>query len=243
MWGLNMHQARTFREAAPHEGHQVLRRICQEKGPEGWFVWTSNVDGQHQLAGFDAGRVFEVHGQMHRLQCTRGRKCGQPEGLSLREEFEWRSPKEAWVVDGVRLEIPYDSSTYRVSDVGTLPQCGRCGSLARPNIWFCSDKNYVPWDKNSDNSSQYQEWRRRIAEDSNCKVVVIECGGGTVIPSVRCEGEMLLEESEAEGATFTCTLVRINPSDYGVPAAGAVGIPLGAAEGLRRIDEARQRKP
>lgn len=236
MWGLNMHQIKTFRDQLPHEGHQVLKRLCEAKGDAGWFVWTSNVDGQHQLAGFAKDRVYECHGQIHRLQCTRGRKCGRPEGLSLREELEWRSEEEPWVVEQA-VEVPYDSR-YRALNPEALPKCERCGALARPNLWFCSDRNYVPWVKNSDNGARYQSWRRQISNHAGCKVVVIECGGGVVIPSARCEGEMFLEESEEEEANFGCTLIRINPSDFGVPERGAISIPCGAAEALHRLEEA-----
>lgn len=34
------------------------------------FVTTSNVDGQFQKAGFEESRVLEVHGSIHRLQCS-----------------------------------------------------------------------------------------------------------------------------------------------------------------------------
>lgn len=234
-----MHQMKIYRDQPPHEGHQVLLRFCHAKGDDGYFVWTSNVDGQHQYAGFDPERVYECHGQIHRLQCTRGRKCSQPADMSLREQLEWRGPAEPWIVEDNGLDMEYDSE-YRVIDAEAMPRCALCGSLARPNLWYCSDRNYVPWIKNNERSARYQAWRRKIANDANCKVAVIECGAGTVIPSARCEGEMILEESEAEGATFSCTLIRINPTDYGVPQRGAISIPCGAMEGLRRLDEALQ---
>ena len=238
-WGLNVHQMKIYRDAEPHEGFHILRRIWEQKGSENCFVYTSNVDGQTQKAGFDPDRIYECHGQIHRLQCTKGRKCGQPEGLTLFQEIEWNKSengkKPAWMEEGIIADIPYDDN-YRVTDLAALPLCGRCGSFARPNLWFCYDENYVPCVKNIENSTRYREWREHIAECSD-SVVVIECGGGTVIPSVRTEGELLLEESEEEGATFKCTLIRINPTDYGVPAKGAIGLPFGAKEGLQRIEE------
>ena len=37
------------------------------------FCVTANVDGVLQRAGFDASRISEMHGNIHRLQCVRGR--------------------------------------------------------------------------------------------------------------------------------------------------------------------------
>lgn len=70
--------------------------------------------------------------------------------------------------------------------------------------------------------------------ESSARVVVVECGGGLVIPSVRCEGELLLEEAAEEGSGMRATLVRLNPTDFAVPQ-GGIGIPLGAAAAMRAI--------
>jgi len=233
-WGLNMHQIKTFREATPHVGYEILRQLCDLKGEGKWFSWTSNVDGMFLAAGFDLLRIFECHGQIHRLQCIRGRSCGKPADLTLREDFAWNSSEEAkkpkWVADDIVVDIPYGP------DYRALPMCPRCGSLARPNLWYCADKNYTPHPQGLENSTRYQEWRAEIAKGQG-RVVVIECGGGTVIPSTRCEGEIFLEESQADGAEFKCTLIRINPTEFGVPE-GGIGLPFGAAEGLQLIEAA-----
>ena len=49
MWGLNLKQMRTYREARVHAGYRVLLRLCKEKGAHNCFVWTSNVDGAHAM--------------------------------------------------------------------------------------------------------------------------------------------------------------------------------------------------
>jgi len=68
------------------------------------------------------------------------------------------------------------------------------------------------------------------------RLVVIECGGGMAIPTVRCEGEDKVEEA-GDGSL----LVRINPTDCKVPQSRGVGIPFGAHEGLERINAALER--
>ena len=42
-----------------------------ERLPGGAFVFTSNVDGQFQQAGFDPQHLHECHGSLHHLQCLR----------------------------------------------------------------------------------------------------------------------------------------------------------------------------
>ena len=58
------------------------------------------------------------------------------------------------------------------------------------------------------------------------RVVVIECGAGTAIPSVRRFSEQL----QREGAT----LIRVNPRESEGPR-GTLSLPCGAAEGLHLI--------
>ena len=47
-WGLNYHQLDAYRRAEPHEGHRVLHRLAQTKGPGGYFC--SNVERRWRLA-------------------------------------------------------------------------------------------------------------------------------------------------------------------------------------------------
>src|SRR5947209_8398446 len=69
-WGFYGHRLNLYRATAPHEGFAVLRRWAG-RTPHGAVVYTSNVDGQFQRAGFDPGCVFEVHGSIHWMQCLR----------------------------------------------------------------------------------------------------------------------------------------------------------------------------
>src|SRR5947199_8107534 len=73
-WGFFGHRLELYRSAIPHAGFGILRRWA-ERMPLGGFVFTSNVDGQFQTAGFPEQRIVECHGSIHYLQCT-GR-CGR----------------------------------------------------------------------------------------------------------------------------------------------------------------------
>src|SRR5689334_1769793 len=115
-WGFFGHRLNLYRGATPHLGFELLRRWGAER-PGGAFVFTSNVDGQFQKAGFAEGDVVECHGSIHFLQCT-GR-CGQ----------------EIWPADAVRVEV--DEATIRARS--ELPKCPACAAIARPNILMFDD--------------------------------------------------------------------------------------------------------
>ena len=68
----------------------------------------------------------------------------------------------------------------------------------------------------------YQAWRRQVRQR---RLVVIELGAGTAVPTVRLECE------SASG-----TLIRINPREPEMPERG-ISIPLGALAVLHLIDE------
>ena len=66
-----------------------------------------------------------------------------------------------------------------------LPSCPRCGGLARPNILMFGDWG---WDSVAvrDQQRRLQSW---LASVAGARIVVVECGAGTAIPTVRltCE--------------------------------------------------------
>ena len=74
-WGFFGHRLNLYRAAVPHRGFEILRQWSQRL-PLGAFVFTTNVDGQFQKAGFSENVLFERHGSIHYLQCTR--RCGDP---------------------------------------------------------------------------------------------------------------------------------------------------------------------
>mmetsp|Transcript_66793 Transcript_66793/g.186363 ORF Transcript_66793/g.186363 Transcript_66793/m.186363 type:complete len:378 (-) Transcript_66793:105-1238(-) len=228
-WGVNYTQIEMYRTTAAHDGYATLLKWATTLG-KSWFVFTSNIDGMFEKAGFAAEKVVACHGDMHHLQCTKDfRECP-----SVNED---RSD-EVWTADcipsGLGSEI--DPAVLRFRDPAILEasyfRCPRCGRLARPNVWFCADKHYVPRQSACALRDVYLKWLWALQE-RGARLVVVECGGGLAIPSVRVEGE-----DAVEGCGEASLLVRINPSDCKVPAEKAVGLPFGALEGLRRIDAA-----
>src|SRR5262249_37666589 len=110
-WGFFGHRLNLYRGTAPHAGFEILRR-WSERPRLGSLVFTSNVDGHFQRAGFSEGRVFECHGSIHFLQCA-----------------EPCSP-EVWPSDDVSIDV--DEETIRSRSES--PRCRSCGGIARPNI-------------------------------------------------------------------------------------------------------------
>jgi NAD-dependent SIR2 family protein deacetylase len=120
-WGFYGHRLGLYRRTRPHRGFRILRRWA-DCMPGGWFVYTSNVDGQFQRAGFDPDRVVEDHGAIDRMQCTGD--CGVG----------------VFPADGYTVRV--DGATMRA--VGPLPACPSCGALARPNILMFGDRDWDP---------------------------------------------------------------------------------------------------
>lgn len=198
-WGFYGHRLGLYRATRPHEGFAMLRRWA-EAMPAGHWVFTSNVDGQFQRAGFDGARVTECHGAIDFLQCTRS--CGV--GI--------------FPADGHTVAV--DPESFRASP--PLPACPRCGALARPNILMFGDPG---WD-DARTDAQYDRMNAWLSSLRGRAVVVVECGAGTAIPTVRHTSE-----------TLAATLVRINPREPEGPD-GTLSLAAGALRGLRAIDAA-----
>jgi len=152
-WGYYAHQYRLYCNAIPHEGYTALLELCQSK--EDYFVVTTNVDGLFKKAGFSEEKVHEVHGTIHRLQCSI--PCH----------------REVWQTDGLQVEIDY--STMKALD--HLPLCPKCGHLSRPNICMYgdTDEHYV-WEEAEKSAMRLRKWK---TENTQRKVLILEIGVGT----------------------------------------------------------------
>jgi NAD-dependent SIR2 family protein deacetylase len=210
-WGFYGHRLNLYRAAAPHAGFGLLRRWA-ERLPHGAVVYTSNVDGHFQRAGFDPERILEVHGTIHWMQCLRG--CGA--GLF---------PAEQGAPAGIKL----DEETMRAAE--PLPACPGCGGLARPNILLFYDGG---WEE-SRSFEQEQRLGRWLRDRQGQRVVVVECGAGTAIPTVR-------HFCEAMADRFRGKFIRINVREPQVPP-GHIGLPMAARAALEAIDALLEARP
>lgn len=181
-WGFYGHRLALYRRTAPHAGFGILRRWSSVP-EDGSFVFTSNVDGQFQKAGFDASRIHEVHGTLGYFQCTRD--CGEPPFSS-----------DAY-------EPHVDEETFRAQ--GALPSCPRCRAIARPNVLLFGDWG---WDSRiyDEQEERLLTWLENAAARPNARIVIVELGAGDHVATVRAFGERIAKTSNAK-------LVRINPRD------------------------------
>jgi NAD-dependent SIR2 family protein deacetylase len=161
-WGFFGHRWNLYRTAVPHEGFQILRKWADRISS---FVFTSNVDGQFQKAGFPESKILECHGSIHYLQCAG--PCGN---------VLWPSGP---------LELEIDAETIRTGSA--LPLCPRCQGIARPNILMFGDSTWVP-DRSNEQHRRWKDWLRSV---DMTRLVAIEIGAGLSVPTVRWHCESL----------------------------------------------------
>jgi NAD-dependent SIR2 family protein deacetylase len=159
-WGFFGHRLNLYRTTIPHQGFQILRKWA-ERFPRGSFVFTSNVDGQFQKAGFSNDCVVECHGSIHHLQCTG--PCRN----------------DVWPAGDLKLEV--DMQTIRTTS--TVPRCPDCGEIARPNILMFGDSAWIG-DRTQD---QWQSWQKWLRTANSGRLVTVELGAGLAVPTVRIE--------------------------------------------------------
>lgn len=155
-WGFYGHRLALYRRTVPHAGFTLLKRWTEMMYCGGW-TFTSNVDGQFQLAGFSGHSLHEFHGSIHHLQCSV--PCGQ----------------DVWSARTFEPEVDERQCLL----VNELPTCPRCGAIARPNLVLFGDRGFID-DRVAEQEARQEEWL------AQCKrPLVIEIGAGTAIPSVR----------------------------------------------------------
>lgn len=161
-WGFYGHRLNLYRRTLPHDGFRILLELADSM-PRGAFVFTSNVDGQFQKAGFRDSEICEAHGSIHHLQCLNG--CAGD---------IWPARTFEPVVD--------DEQCLLTSE---LPTCPHCGRLARPNILMFGDGGWLEFRERIQNAA-LRQWLRRVE-----RPVIIELGAGTSIPTVRMTGQQV----------------------------------------------------
>ena len=198
-WGFYGHRLNLYRQTEPHEGFGKLLELGKKK-EGGYFVFTSNVDGQFQKAGFHSEKVKECHGSIHHLQCTDG--CGEA----------------IWNADQTHVHV--NSETFRARK--PLPACIHCGSLARPNILMFGDWGWLSH-RTNEQSYRLSSWINDV-RSKGLKLAVIEVGAGHAVPTVRIQSEQV-----ARGCSGTLIRINprdeeVPPGHISIPFGGGEGI-------------------
>ena len=162
-WAFYGHRLHTYRKTRPHRGFSLLLEAGKAK-KHGYFVFTSNVDGQFQKAGFDESRIMECHGSIHHLQCIDNCRG------------------DIWKAEGVTITINDDFQAQE-----PLPRCRHCGKPARPNILMFGDYSWESA-RTDAQSIRLQSWLARL-EKTGAHLAVVEIGAGTAVPTVRRTSE------------------------------------------------------
>jgi NAD-dependent SIR2 family protein deacetylase len=199
-WGFYGHRTNLYRNTVPHKGFSLLQQWCQRYQLD-HFVVTSNVDGQFQKAGFAEDRILEVHGSIHHLQCT----------VPCRRDI-WPNQEE----------INIDETSMRAEEA---PICSSCGRTARPNILMFGDYSWLH-QRTAEQESNFDEFLR---QNQNSKIVVVEMGAGSAIPTIRNLSERLGQRQET-------TVLRINPREAQI-SAPHFSFPAGAVATLEEIEK------
>jgi NAD-dependent SIR2 family protein deacetylase len=161
-WGFYGHRLNLYRQTQPHAGFSILLRWARTR-PQGYFVFTSNVDGHFQKSGFPEERVVECHGSINHLQCAQ--ECHP--GI-------WSADEENVTIDETELRA-----------VSELPRCPQCQGMARPNVLMFGDGQWI-FSRTEEQIHRYRQWLTSVDQ---AELLVIELGAGTAIPTVRghCE--------------------------------------------------------
>jgi len=163
-WAFYGHRLNLYRKTVPHKGFTQLLNIARQK-PGGYFVFTSNVDGQFQKAGYDDSRIEECHGSIHHFQCAQ--PCSD----------------DIW--DACDILVTVDEDVFEARD--PLPQCRNCGGTARPNILMFGDWSWNAQRKDLQRG-RLLRWFQE-ASTNGLPVAVVEIGAGKAVSTVRSLSE------------------------------------------------------
>ena len=153
----------------PHAGYFMLKSWVEKLSLD-YFVVTSNVDGQFRKTGFDADKIFEVHGASGFLQCTT--PC-------------W---DQVWASDYSIYHFVDDLNYQK------LPKCPNCQELVRPNIYIFKDRTFV----STRLRQQKKRWEEFLDTQQNQKILVLEIGAGPTIKTIRNISRLLKKNYQAK---------------------------------------------
>lgn len=161
-------------QRAPLPVYEQLLDVIKDKD---YFVITTNVDHQFQLAGFDKQRLFYTQGDYGLWQCSTGEHKQTIDNeevvrdMVLAQGFEFGKQGE--------LIIPESSSIQGVIPTELIPYCPVCGEPMKMNLR--SDYTFVQddgWDKAAQRYSTF------LQHHETGLVLYLELGIGANTPVI-----------------------------------------------------------
>ena len=138
----------------------VYDRLLRLVGDKDYFILTTNVDHQFQLAGFDKQRLFYTQGDYGLWQCSK--PCRQ-------ETYDNEDAVRRMVREQRDMQIPAE----------LVPRCPKCGRPMTMNL-RCDD-TFVQDEGWHQAASRYEDFLRR---HKHGKVLYLELGVGANTPAI-----------------------------------------------------------
>lgn len=165
----------------PLKLYQELLETMKEKE---YFVLTTNVDGQFEIAGFNNDKIFAIQGDYSFIQCEEG--CHD-------KLYNNKNMVEEWIKNTKNCKIPKD----------LVPKCPVCGKNMEMNLR--KDANFVQDEKWYIQAKRYEEF---IEKAKSKKLVLLEIGVGFNTPGI-----IRLPFEQMTYHNLRTSLIRIN-KDY-----------------------------
>lgn len=137
--------------------YQELFSLIQDKK---YFVLTSNVDHQFQLAEFDKTRLFYTQGDYGLFQCSK--PC-------LQETYDNKDQIKAMIDEQKNLRIPTE----------LIPMCPHCGAPLVPNLR--ADNTFV---EDAGWHTAQNRYETFLSEHEHNRVLYLELGVGANTPVI-----------------------------------------------------------
>lgn len=217
VWGFKSNFYKTINEKEPHQGYYDLLTGLQNKNYD-YFIATSNVDGYFHRAGFDSEKIYEVHGTIENIQCTK-KWCNERHGVYKTKSYPHYIPP--------CFEYAPFIACY-------LPNCTSCNNILRPNISLFGDDEFygVPYEHQR---RRLNTWLKDIERKKN-KLIILEIGCGINPHSLRmCNGKMMSGEWKMPIIENNIGTIRINPDDIQEDDNETIHISLGAQKGIHNL--------
>lgn len=144
-------------EKAPKPVYDTLLKLVESKD---YFVMTTNVDHQFQLAGFDKKHLFYTQGDYGLWQCSK--PCCQ-------ETFDNEETVRRMAAEQRDMKIPSE----------LIPRCPRCGRPLTMNLRI--DDTFVQDEGWYQAARRYEDFLRR---HEGARVVFLELGVGANTPVI-----------------------------------------------------------
>ena len=154
-------------------------RTCWRVSDRNYFVLTTNVDHQFQLAGFDQARLFYTQGDYGLWQCSK--PCHQA-------TYDNEAAVRRMIAEQADMRVPTE----------LIPRCPRCGRPMTMNLR--SDGTFVQDEGWYAAARRYEDFLQR---HRNGRILLLELGVGGNTPGI-IKVPFLRLTAQNPKATYAC---------------------------------------